>query len=265
MLDKIVAQTRRRIEASQSRLPLLELKRRVGQADTPRPFQKALKAAGFGLIAEVKRSSPSRGRLHPNLDAAEMARLYARGGAHAVSILTEPDFFKGSLEDLKSAREAVNLPLLRKDFILEPYQVYEARVYGADAILLITAILPPKKLSQLLSLSQKLGMDALVEVHQEAEVETALKANARVIGINNRNLNDFSVDLKTTLRLRPLIPPEVSVVSESGIQSHVDVDLLRQTGVDAVLIGEALVTSHDPLAKIRELLGQPQPVKRPLT
>jgi len=264
MLDKIVAQTRRCIEVSQSRLPLLELKRRVGQADPPRPFQKALKAAGFGLIAEVKRASPSRGRLHPTLDAAEMARLYARAGAHAVSILTEPDFFQGSLEDLKAAREAMNLPLLRKDFILEPYQVYEARVFGADAILLIVAILPPKKLRQLLALSQELGMDALVEVHQEVEVKTALKANARVIGINNRNLKDFSVDLKTTLRLRPLIPPEVMVVSESGIHSHADVELLRQVRVDAVLIGEALVTSPDPLSKIRELLGQPQPVKRPL-
>jgi len=264
MLDKIVAQTRRRIEASQSRLPLLEIKRRVSQADPPRPFQKALKAAGFGLIAEVKRASPSHGRLRPALDAAEMARLYARAGAHAVSILTEPDFFQGCLEDLKAAREAMNLPLLRKDFILEPYQVYEARVYGADAILLIVAILPPKKLSQLLSLSQELVMDALVEVHQEAEVATALKANARIIGINNRNLQDFSVDLKTTLRLRPLIPPDILVVSESGIHSHADVDLLRQTGVDAVLIGEALVTSSDPLAKIRELLGQPQPAKRAL-
>jgi indole-3-glycerol phosphate synthase len=193
-----------------------------------------------------------------------MARLYARAGAHAVSILTEPDFFQGSLEDLKAAREAMNLPLLRKDFILEPYQVYEARVFGADAILLIVAILPPKKLRQLLALSQELGMDALVEVHQEVEVKTALKANARVIGINNRNLKDFSVDLKTTLRLRPLIPPEVMVVSESGIHSHADVELLRQVRVDAVLIGEALVTSPDPLSKIRELLGQPQPVKRPL-
>lgn len=265
MLNKIVAQTRRRIEVSQSRLPLAELESRIGQADPTRHFQKALKAAGFGLIAEVKRASPSRGSLRPSLDAADMARLYARAGANAVSILTEPDFFQGSLEDLKAAREAMNLPLLRKDFILEPYQVYEARVFGADAILLIVAILPLKKLSQLLALCQELGMDALVEVHQQAELETALKANAQMIGINNRNLNDFSADLKTTLRLRPLIPPEVVVVSESGIHSHADVELLCQAGVDAVLIGEALVTSPDPLAKIRELLGQPQPVKRPLS
>jgi len=264
VLDKIVAQTRRRIEASQGRLPLLELKSRIGQAEPPRHFLKALKAAGFGLIAEVKRASPSRGRLRPALDAAEMARLYARAGANAVSILTEPDFFQGSLEDLKAAREAMNLPLLRKDFILEPYQVYEARVCGADAILLIVAILTPEKLSQLLALSQELGMDALVEVHQEAEVETALKANAPIIGINNRNLTDFSIDLKTTLGLRPLIPPGVLVVSESGIHSHTDVELLCQAGVNAVLIGEALVTSPNPLAKIKELLGLPQPAKRAL-
>ncbi len=264
MLDNIVTHTRRRIEASQGRLPLPELKNRIGRADPPRHFQKALKAAGFGLIAEVKRASPSKGRLRPNLDAAEMARLYARAGANAVSILTEPDFFQGSLEDLKAAREAMNLPLLRKDFILEPYQVYEARVCGADAILLIVAILTPEKLSQLLSLSQELGMDTLVEVHQEAEVDTALKAKASIIGINNRNLTDFSIDLKTTLNLRPLIPPEVLVVSESGIHSHADLELLRQAGVNAVLIGEALVTSADPLAKIKELLGQPQPAKRKL-
>ena len=255
MLDKIVAQTRRRIEASQSRLPLAELKNRIGQADPPRHFRKALKAAGFGLIAEVKRASPSKGSLRPSLDAAEMARLYARAGANAVSILTEPDFFKGSLEDLKAAREAMNLPLLRKDFILEPYQVYEARVCGADAILLIVAILTPEKLSQLLTLSQELGMDALVEVHQQAEVETALKAKASIIGINNRNLTDFSVDLKTTLSLRPLIPPEVLVVSESGIHNHADMELLRKAGVNAVLIGEALVTSADPAGQNKRING----------
>jgi indole-3-glycerol phosphate synthase len=194
-----------------------------------------------------------------------MARLYAHAGAQAVSVLTEPDFFRGSLGDLQAAREAVNLPLLGKDFILEPYQVYEARLFGADAILLIVAILPPKKLGQLLLLSQELGMDTLVEVHQEAEAETALEANAPIIGINNRNLQDFSVDLNTTLRLRPMIPPGVLVVSESGIHSYADMDLLRQTRVDAVLIGEALVTNPDPLAKIKELLGQPQPAKRPLS
>jgi indole-3-glycerol phosphate synthase len=264
VLNKIVTQTRHRIEVSQSRLPLAELKNRIGQADPPRHFQKVLKVAGFGLIAEVKRASPSRGSLHPSLDAANMARLYARAGANAVSILTEPDFFKGSLEDLKAARQAMKLPLLRKDFILESYQVYEARVSGADAILLIVAILSPEKLGQLLALCQELGMDALVEVHQQTELETALKANARMIGINNRNLNDFSVDLKTTLSLRPSIPSDILVVSESGIHNHKDMDLLRQAGVNAVLIGEALVTSPDPAAKIKELLGQPQPVKRQL-
>ncbi len=255
MLDNIVAQTRRRLEANEDRVPLAEMKLRASRAGPPRHFGEALKKAGFGLIAEIKRASPSKGDLRPDMDAAQMARLYTRAGANAISVLTEPDFFKGSLNDLEAVRASVRVPVLRKDFILEPYQVYEARAGGADAVLLIVAILPTKKLKELLALAGELGMDALVEVHEKSEMKSALSSGAHIIGINNRNLKDFSVDLKTTLTLRPLVPPEVLVVSESGIQTPDDVESLRQARVNAMLIGEALVTSADPAGKIAELLG----------
>lgn len=209
----------------------------------------------FSLIAEIKRASPSRGWLRPDLDPAALAQAYAQSGAAAISVLTEPAFFRGSLADLASVRGAVELPVLCKDFILDPYQVYEARAWGADAILLIVAALGLPELKALLELARGLGMSALVEVHQAEEVERALAAGASLIGINNRNLVDFGVDLNTSLRLRPLIPPDIPVVSESGIRTAQDVQHLKAAGVNAILVGEALVTSPDPGAKIKELLG----------
>lgn len=255
-LDEIVAQTRHLVAERKGQKPLTELEREVSRCQEVRDFAAALQKPGLALIAEIKRASPSKGWLNPDLDAAALAQLYAQGGAAAISVLTEPAFFRGSLDDLAGAREAVELPVLRKDFILDPYQVYEARGCAADAVLLIAAILSPSELAALIELAHSLGMSALVEVHHHEELERALACGARIIGINNRNLADFSVDLETTPKLRPLIPPDIPVVSESGIHSQADVLLLRRAGVNAILVGEMLVTSADPAAKIRELLAE---------
>lgn len=257
ILDQIVDSTRRALVERKLQKPLSDLERLISQSQPCRDLSSCLARPGVGIIAEVKRASPSKGWLCPVLDIFTLARSYVQGGAAAISVLTEPVFFQGSLADLTAVRNTVALPLLRKDFIFDPYQVYEARSHGADAILLIAAILPLQELADLIALSHSLGMSALVEVHTEAEVERALSAGASLIGINNRNLVDFSVDLGTTLRLRPLIPPSVVVVSESGIRSAADIDALRAAGVDAVLIGETLVTSPDPAGKIEELLKPP--------
>jgi indole-3-glycerol phosphate synthase len=184
-----------------------------------------------------------------------MAASYAKGGAAAISVLTERTWFKGDPADLATARQATQLPLLCKDFIVDPYQIYEARVWGADAVLLIASLLSPDELCALIEVAQGLGMAALVEVHTEAELDNALSADATLIGINNRNLSDFSIDLGTTLRLRPLIPASIAVVSESGIRSFTDISNLQSAGVNAFLVGEALVSSPDPEAKLRELRG----------
>lgn len=253
-LHNIVATTRDILQARKKKVPQGELERLIAGCDGPRSLEDALRGPDLSLIAEIKRASPSKGPLHPHLDPASLAQSYARGGAAAISVLTEPAFFMGSFADLEAAREATSLPILCKEFILDPYQVYEARAHGADAILLIAAILSREELAALQGLAHQLGLSALVEVNHELELERALAARPRLVGINNRDLTDFTVDLGTTLRLRPLIPPEVIVVSESGIKSSDDAQLLRSAGVDAVLIGEALVTSPDPEAKIREIL-----------
>ncbi len=255
ILEQIVAATRRRLAEQKNDKPLSELERQAKRSGNPRDFKRALEGEKIKLIAEVKRASPSKGWLCRNLEVKSLTSAYAEGGAAAISVLTEPAFFKGSLEDLALARETVDLPLLRKDFIIEPCQVYEARLWGADAILLISAILSPFDLGALLEIAQDLNMSALVEVHNEEELKKALAAQARLIGINNRNLADFSVDLKTTLRLRPLIPLSTVVVSESGIHSRADLLDLQAAKVNAVLVGEALVTTPNPAAKIKELLG----------
>lgn len=264
-LDKIVAATQARVAALDTEKSRLETAAKA--APLARDFAAALKRKyhrpAINLIAEIKRASPSKGQLAPDLDVARLAEAYHEGGAAALSVLTEPQFFKGSFDDLKAARSAVLLPVLRKDFILEPVQVYEARASGADAILLIVAILStgtPSRyigmpLRALRELAASLGMAALVEVHNETELRQALESGASIVGINNRDLADFSVDLNTTLRLRPLIPESVTVVAESGIHTAADIARLRDAGVNAVLIGEALVTSADPEKKIRELLS----------
>ncbi len=207
------------------------------------------------LIAEAKKASPSKGLLRPEFDPAGLARAYAAGGAAALSVLTERHFFQGDPAYVRAAKAAAPLPALRKDFLFDPYQVVEARAIGADAVLLIVAILEGELLGELLSLATSLGLAVLVEVHDEPEVERALAAGARIVGINNRDLRTFRVDLAATGRLRALIPPECLVVSESGIGSPSDVARLREWGVDAMLVGESLVRAGDVAARVRELLA----------
>jgi len=249
-----MAQKKEEIERRKRALPLTYLNERISQQKAPLDLALALKGDHIGLIAEVKRASPSRGMLHPNLNPVQLAQTYVEGGANAISVLTEANYFKGSIDDLAAIRQEVTLPLLRKDFILDPYQVHESRAYGADALLLIAAILSQEQLEELLSLSHSLGLRCLVEVHNENEVEIALLSGAEIVGINNRDLSTFAVDINTTRRLRPLIPQQRIVVAESGIRSRSDVEKLEEWGIDAMLVGEALVTAHDVIAKIRELV-----------
>ncbi len=255
ILQQIVAHSQRELEARKGNLPLPELRRLAREQPPPLDLAPALSGETIRLIAEVKKASPSRGVIRPDFNPVEIARTYAANGAAAISVLTETGYFQGSLAHLQDIREAdTGLPLLRKDFIHDPYQVYEARAYGADSLLLIVAILTPERLEALLGLSRELGMSCLVEVHNEAELETALDSGARLIGINNRDLSTFTVDIATTGRLRPLIPADRIVVSESGIKERRDMERLKGWGVDAVLVGEALLSAPDIAGKMKELL-----------
>jgi indole-3-glycerol phosphate synthase len=255
ILDRIVADKREELAAAQRRLPLADLEARVPEAPPLRPFADALRGDSLRLIAEVKRASPSRGLLRHDFDPVALARSYAAAGAAAVSVLTDEPHFQGSLDHLAAVRSALpdGPPLLRKDFLFDPYQLHEARARGADAILLIAAILDFALLADLIGLAQALKMDALVEVHDAPELERALAAGATLVGVNNRDLRTFDVDLATTERLLPLVPPQVTVVAESGVSTRADIERLQALGVHSVLIGEALVTAPDPAAKIREL------------
>ena len=253
-MSKIIAQKREEVEQRKKAAPMTYLQERIYGQKPILDLAMALKGDHILLIAEVKQASPSRGMLRPNFNPVELARTYAEGGAAAISVLTESNYFLGSIEHLAAVKEAVKLPLLRKDFIFDPYQVYESRAHGADALLLIAGILSQGQLKELASLSHGLGLNCLVEVHNEGEVERAVLGEAEIIGINNRDLHTFAVDINTTRRLRPLIPKEKIVVSESGIKSRKDMEKLRRWGVDAVLVGEALVTANDVQAKMNELL-----------
>jgi indole-3-glycerol phosphate synthase len=257
ILDRIVADKQAELAAAKTRLPLAELKVRAGDAPTPQSFAKALRMPGIGLIAEVKKASPSRGLLRRDFDPVSLAESYASAGAAAISVLTDEKHFQGSLEHLRAVRLALpgGPPLLRKDFLFDEYQLYEARCAGADAVLLITAIVEQALLSKLIAITTSLGMDAFVEVHDEPELERALTAGAQIIGLNNRDLRTFDVDLGTTERLAPLVPGGCAIVSESGVFSRGDIRRLAACGVYAVLIGEALVTAPDPATKIGELFG----------
>jgi indole-3-glycerol phosphate synthase len=257
ILDSIVADKMDELEQQQEAVPLAELKAAIEHQRPPLDFAAALAGDGVRLIAEVKKASPSKGVLSADLDPARLADAYASAGAAAISVLTESRYFQGSLESLAAIRARLpNIPLLRKDFILKPYQIFESRAGGGDALLLITAILDDAGLEELLSLSHDLGMLCLVEVHNEAELKRALACPAKIIGINNRDLKTMSVDLAVTRRLHPLIPPDRIVVSESGIKGPDDIRKLREWGVDAVLVGEALVTADDVKSRIKELFDQ---------
>lgn len=257
ILDRIIANKLVELETAKRSFPLEELRRVASQQTPPLDFGSVLRGNGIKLIAEVKKASPSRGIIRSDFDPVEIAQTYVDNGASAISVLTEAKYFQGSLDHLKRIRDALGserLPLLRKDFVFDAYQVYESRAYGADSLLLVVAILNSEKLKELLELSHQLNMDCLAEVHNEAELEIALSSQAKIIGINNRDLSNFTVDLTTTERLRPLIPGDRIVVSESGIKDRRDMEKLRQRGVDAVLIGESLMSAPDIAAKMKELI-----------
>jgi indole-3-glycerol phosphate synthase len=254
-LESVVERTQADLERRKRALPASELERRLGPSRRGRPFSEALIDEGISLIAEMKRASPSRGPIRPGASVTEIVRAYQEAGARAVSVLTEPNHFGGSLDDLVEARAACDLPLLRKDFLVDEYQLLEARAAGADAVLLIVAALEPDRLNALIGGASDLGMDSLVEVHDEREIETAIDCGAEVLGINNRDLHSLEVDLGTTFRLLPDVPAGTVVVAESGITRPRHVEELEEAGVDAILVGEALMRAEDPGRAIRELLG----------
>ena len=259
MLDRIVEATRDEVERRREIVTLSELEAALGDRPESRPFQEALTRPGISVIAEHKRRSPSAGVLREGAEPAEVVQAYERGGAAALSILTEPFHFGGSLDDLRAARAATHLPVLRKDFIVDSYQLYESAAAGADAILLIVAALEPDVLGELHREAWALDLDVLVEVHDEEELERALEVEAEVIGINNRDLGDFSVDIERTYELLSDIPTGKTVVSESGFSTRDQLDELDRVGVDAVLIGETLMRAPDLEAACRELTGGGDP------
>ncbi|MFN8110022.1 MAG: indole-3-glycerol phosphate synthase TrpC [Thermoleophilia bacterium] len=254
-LDNVVEHTERLVAERRRVIPEQTLREQLPLIPRNRPFSEALIREGVSLIAEMKRSSPSKGPIRPDASVTEIVTAYEDAGASAVSVLTEPKWFGGGLEDLAEARAAVALPLLRKDFIIDPYQLVEARVAGADAALLIVAALGRTRLTELMGAATELGLDTLVEVHDEDEVRVAVDAGAEIIGVNNRNLHSLDVDLRTTFTLLADIPAGTVVVAESGITSREDVLELEEAGVDAILVGEALMRQRDPRDGVRALLG----------
>jgi indole-3-glycerol phosphate synthase len=254
-LDEILAARRQQIGEARARVPLETLKRAARARPKRRDFLAALSGAPLRVIAELKRASPSRGMLRELYRPREIAQSYEAAGASALSVLTEERYFLGSLEDLKTVRAAVGLPVLRKDFILEEYQIYESVAAGADALLLIVAALSDEDLRSSLELCHGLQIAPLVEVHDEAEVERALAVGAKIIGVNNRNLKTLEVNLQTSLRLRAGIPAGIIAVSESGIKTPEDLRLIAEAGYHAVLIGERFMTAADPGRALREMVG----------
>lgn len=256
VLMRIVERRREAIAHRKRVLPDVALKLAVQKkAPAPRDFPGALVRAGCNIIAELKKASPSRGLLRADYQPSATAPILEAAGAAALSVLTEEDFFQGSLGDLKEASKATKIPILRKDFIFDPWQVWETRAAGADAFLLIVAILDNETLKDLLELGRQLSMEALVEVHSRDELNGAIGAGAKIIGVNNRDLKAFDVNLDTSLELIDAIPEECIAVSESGIHSRADIERLRAAGFDAFLVGEHLMTMADPGAGLRDLLG----------
>ena len=260
-LDELIGATRERLERVKRELPLAELERSASARGEGRPFAEALSRPGTSLIAEYKRRSPSAGTIREDATVTDIVRAYERGGAAAVSVLTEERHFGGSLDDLREARESSDLPILRKDFTIDPYQLWEAKAAGADAVLLVVGSLRPHELGSLHGLARDLDLDAIVEVHQEEELEVALEIDADIIGINNRDLADFSVDVSRTFDLLHDVPAGKIVVSESGIVDRAQIEALEGVGVDAVLVGEAVMRAPDPEAAVRELSHTEEPTQ----
>jgi len=255
ILDKIVAARRQSIAHRKRVLPDVALKMAAQKADPPRDFAGALTRNEYNIIAELKKASPSRGVLREDYAPSSLAAVLQSAGAAALSVLTEEEFFLGSLGHLKEAKKVTQIPILRKDFIVDPWQVWEARAVGADAFLLIAAILDDQPLRELLELGRSMQMEPLIEVHSRAELDRVVSAGARIIGVNNRDLRDFAVRLETSLELVEAIPEDCIAVSESGLHTHDDLVRLRSAGFDAFLIGERLMKSPDPGGPLRELIG----------
>ena len=262
-LDRIVPSVIARLEERKRRIPLHELEAVAAQG--PRPsFAEALRAPGVSLIAEVKRASPSKGPIRLGLEVGALVTAYEDAGARAVSVLTEEQHFLGGPDDLRAAAAVTRLPLLRKDFILDEYQIFEARAWGADAVLLIAALLPDETLRRLARLAMELGLDTLLEVHDRSEMIRALQVEGVIIGINNRDLRTFTVSLNATLGLAYLVPPERLLVSESGIWTHADVNRLAACGVNGVLVGESLLRNPDVRTAVTQLMNPvPAVARRP--
>lgn len=256
ILSKIIEEKRRTIERAKAERSQEELMKAVEKLSRPSRFKKEIsKEHHINLIAEIKKASPSRGILRQDLDPLKIASIYKMHGASALSILTEEKFFFGSLEYIRQVKEKIDLPILRKDFIIDLYQIYESSLYGAEAILLIADILSKEELEGFFSLSTEIGLDVVLEVHNEEDLKKALEVDAKIIGINNRDLHTFQVDLNTTTRLIKAIPKEKVVISESGIKNHEDIMFLKSLGVRAVLVGETFMVARDIGAKVKELMG----------
>lgn len=258
ILEQLAAHAQARVEQAKHKMPLAAVEERAMALPAGDfAFEQALKTPDIAFICECKKASPSKGLIAPDFPYLQIAREYAAAGADCISVLTEPKWFLGSDIYLQEIAAAVSVPCLRKDFTVDAYMIYEAKLLGASAVLLICAILTERQLQDYLGICDALGLSALVEAHDEREVRMALRAGARLIGVNNRNLKDFSVDTENSHRLRELIPPEVLFVSESGVRGAEDVQLLRQIGADAVLVGETLMRAADKRAALAALRGTP--------
>jgi indole-3-glycerol phosphate synthase len=255
ILDDILQNKRTEVELTKRKIPFEQLHHRVRNCPNPRDFYGALNSQDgeIKIIAEIKQASPSKGVLTKNFDPVKIAKTYSNAGADAISVLTDKKYFKGSLEDLSNVRKTVDLPLLRKDFMIDPYQIYETKFYGADAVLLIVAALSLDQLDELESTAQSLDLHSLIEVHNENELEIALERKCKIIGINNRDLKTFDVSLQTSIKLSRQIPDDILIISESGIQSTEDIQTLHSHGINAFLVGESFMKSDKPENKINEL------------
>lgn len=255
ILDTLAAASKKRAEAAKELISMEEIKKRAEamshtsqEAQAPFPFEKTLLSPGISFICEIKRASPSKGMIAPEFPYLEIAKDYEKAGADAISVLTEPEYFLGRNQYLTEIRETTSLPLLRKDFTVDPYQIYEAKVIGASAVLLICSLLPTEELKEYIKICDSLGLSSLVEAHNEEEVHSALSAGARIIGVNNRDLKTFQVDFETSLRLRAMVPEEVLFVAESGISTQEQIKTLAQAGVNGILLGESLMRAFNKQA-----------------
>ncbi len=255
ILDIIVESTRKRVINDKSKISEKDMMEKAYKIRRKSKFKEALSKEGINLICEIKKASPSKGVIAENFPYKKIAKEYEEGGASAISILTEPEFFKGSDEYLKEIRELTNLPLLRKDFIVDEYQIYQAKVLGADAILLICSILTKEEMKKFLSLAKELELDALVEAHNEEEVRMAIECDGEIIGVNNRDLKTFEVDINNSIKLRKISPKDKIFVAESGIKTYDDIKTLKVEGVNGVLIGETLMRAEDKVKEIKKLRG----------